>query len=496
MEYLNERGAVSTSEVYAAADDLVLFCELGNVARAKALLESGVSAAVEGKMRGMPLVSALSTDPVKYEMVKILLENGADPNLNDRSGQNALISFFYNVFSPKIDEFNEKFMGERNWLEQAGIYAKPDYVGIKKQFAEGSFDTGLNEDFFKIIELLKKAGADFSVCDKSGNNILHLAAMGGAGIKVIKMLSENGVDMNAKTPAGYKPVDFILIGKSSSDELQGSLKELAIDLSDNTAENIDLAYKLIRHGLFAVEVFDLVGSAAAGLVNQSGRTFFHAAAGNPAIDNAALASIFSRGYRINAQDTHGQTPFMAAILADNGRNGRVKWMLERNPDLMATDCEGRIILHYFAMNEQAEIPEKLENIDRLVDSRNSDGETPLMTAAKNGQVGAIYRLVRAGAEIMIEDHDKKTALDHDSNGSIFKCCLNDYRHPRSSGNEAVKDLTVFQYFQLRCMPKAEAAGSDVSRETTEFAGKISSYIKRHELQKYVDESFAEKPLQN
>lgn len=494
MEYLNERGAVSASTLHASADDLALFAARGNIDRVRALIESGSHPDLTGKTRGLPLHQALRAETVNHEMVKLLLEKGANPNLTDETGDNALLLFFKSVFSTKIDEYYEKFMGARDAFAEIGIDIKPDYKGIKPQYGKRSYGFGFNENFLEIMDLMKKAKADFSAADKYGNNILHLAAMGGASLKAIKALNETGADMRQQNRSGYTPVELLLIRSESLEELQKNLGELGIELSDNSAENIDLTYKLIGNGLFGPEVFAMAGPNAGGLVNKDGRSFFHAAAGNPAIDNDAVGSIFSKGFLMNAEDTYGQTPFMAGILADDGKNGRVKWLLERGVDLTKADKDSRNILHYFAMNDRAAFPENEEIISKLINTQNYLGETPLITALKHDQPGAVSRLIRAGATILLKDNKKKTALDYDQNGTIFSFCYKDFKEGQQAGIEAFKNLTPFQYFQLRCVPKAEELGG--AEGMLEFVREIQAYIDRHKLQKFVDESLAEKPIQD
>jgi len=60
---------------------------------------------------------------------------------------------------------------------------------------------------------------------------------------------------------------------------------------------------------------------------------------------------------------------------------------------------------YYALEDKT--PDELE---KLVNARNENGETPLIVASKNGHEGAVRHLLQKGADINAKDHDDNTSL--------------------------------------------------------------------------------------
>ena len=119
----------------------------------------------------------------------------------------------------------------------------------------------------------------------------------------------------------------------------------------------------------------------------------------------------------NYQDTNGQTPLMKAVLY--GHLDVVKLLLQHDADPNIKDYGGRTALSYIfgyhdrsALRKYNIILQLLLNIGIEVNIRGYNGNTPLMSAVRQGNIIGIELLLRHGANPFIEDDWGDTAYDY------------------------------------------------------------------------------------
>ncbi|XP_048242937.1 serine/threonine-protein phosphatase 6 regulatory ankyrin repeat subunit C-like [Haliotis rufescens] len=135
-----------------------------------------------GRKKKTPVIVA--AEQGSRVMVHLLVSEGADVSLVDRASHNILhlacqtgnVEVVKYVLSQDLVDINSR-----------GWYSK---TPVMLAAWEGHRD---------VVELLVNNGADVSLVDKGGNNILHYAC-DEAYLEVVKyVLSQNGVDINART---------------------------------------------------------------------------------------------------------------------------------------------------------------------------------------------------------------------------------------------------------------------------------------------------------
>ncbi|XP_048242839.1 histone-lysine N-methyltransferase EHMT2-like [Haliotis rufescens] len=123
----------------------------------------------------------------RSEVVKHLVRKGADVSLKDDNGNNTLhlacvtgnVETVKCVLSPKVVDINSRGEGSVTPVMEAARWRHRE-----------------------VVEFLVSEGADVSLVDVAGNNILHWACRGGDVETVEFVLSLNKVDMNAKNRSG------------------------------------------------------------------------------------------------------------------------------------------------------------------------------------------------------------------------------------------------------------------------------------------------------
>lgn len=107
--------------------------------------------------------------------------------------------------------------------------------------------------------------------------------------------------------------------------------------------------------------------------------------------------LISRGANVNAQQEEGWTALMYA--SKGAVNYRLNWQTGRRE--MAENYE----------SEGVQVIDLLCDAGADIDMINNDGDTALMLAAMNGEVGTARALLRHHARVDIKDHNGNTALD-------------------------------------------------------------------------------------
>lgn len=97
--------------------------------------------------------------------------------------------------------------------------------------------------------------------------------------------------------------------------------------------------------------------------------------------------------------------------ASMGNLDDVRWALKDHPDLVnSRNSEGDTPLHWAAGGDQPEIAELLLTNKADVNARNNNGYTPLHSAAENGATDVAELLLTNGADINARDKEGETPL--------------------------------------------------------------------------------------
>ena len=177
-----------------------------------------------------PLIHACRTG--RYENVKLLLENGADPLLKPRPGQCLAIHFAcvkdtennLKILKLLLDKnpelINATGSGRKSPLHFAVLYNCPKIVEflVKKgakinktdKYTRTPLLLSCKYGYCQITKYLIECGANFNKCDNSQNSPLHYACAFG-NLECIKILLDSGADMNCLNMWRYLPIEIALL---------------------------------------------------------------------------------------------------------------------------------------------------------------------------------------------------------------------------------------------------------------------------------------------
>jgi|GEM_PF-5990758 len=221
--------------------------------------------------------------------------------------------------------------------------------------------------------------------DAAGLSSLNL----GSKTARVQYLIDHGLDRDVVDRYDDSLLDYCVGGEGSDDEVRMLVARgdrlthppsLMNSLSTMSAEHVQL---LLQAGASATESL------------SSGYTLLHAAAKSGS-DGDVIRTLVKDGAKIDATDSHKETPLMAAYEGGGKSAGA---LLEAGADASLADDRGRTALHYAAEYASvADIKLLLDHHPNL-EAEDSDGETPIFYAAKRTDTGPAQALKDAGASV-------------------------------------------------------------------------------------------------
>ncbi|MDR1485491.1 MAG: ankyrin repeat domain-containing protein [Planctomycetaceae bacterium] len=426
---------------------------------------------------GSPLVDAISAK--NFPAVKLLVEAGID--VNSRYSQDRF-PLFAAIESPyKTTEILQYLLDNSAEIEpDGGFYRSP----LLKAVALGNFD---------FVKFLVDRGANVTITEYYGDNILHHAAYYEPTLEIIKLLVEKGADVKAKNHDGRTPLYNFLITPQTDEKLK--IIKYLIDKGENINErNYDgmlpiqtlvdsglwrtnhatLKY-LITNGekvdwskdseihanpisaaaqrnlaTFEVVKYFVENGASLSDVDQEGQTPLHRVVQQKDADPVTVLYMVAKGAKVDAKDYQHYEPLhlaftqsggigIAKILIENGANlnSRCKWS-EQTPfhHAVASPYTNLDDLHY--------LYRKSANIN----ATDSSNQTAVHFAAKsNNDVNVIKYLIGTGGNVKAVDKKNQTPL-----------------HLAAANN---KNLDILKYLIEK--DSASVNAKDTSGETPLFA---------------------------
>jgi ankyrin repeat protein/beta-lactamase regulating signal transducer with metallopeptidase domain len=393
----------------AATHGMMDAIKAGNAAKVTELLQQGADANATDGSGESALQAALQGDHV--EIAKALLEKGSDPNASSAEGNPFVFA---------------RSAGAVRLLVQHGANLRPkledDATLIERVASNGSGDNPA------VIDELIKEGAPF---DPKSDGVSALARAAARNqVPTMKMLVDHGVDPNAyatdprmlTTPlrnAVGEPssdaVKFLLErGANPSGSPRDQITPLAMAIQQGRPENEALLRKAGAH-----DVSDLAAAAAYGQVDKvsellekganvdagdnMGETPLCYAIRRGQVETARV--LVAHGANINKFDSRGLSPwgellFMADFFKENPELEQYNWnvspqeaqvRLAALQQLFAKDSvgpdyrdgKGRTVLHLMAMAGNTMVMFFADNKEHPADPniQDNDGNTPLLLAA-------------------------------------------------------------------------------------------------------------------
>ena len=345
----------------------------------------------------------------KLRAVKWFLERGATVACEEKRGWNTLhhaaqggdtdIISLIHTHLPNIDSKTRegdtplmlaalcgKLYAVKWFLEKGATVACENDVGWNTlHYAAQAGDTD-------IISLIHTHLPNIESKTGNGYTPLMVAAFRGE-LLAVKWFLEKGATVACKDSRGWSMLHHAARGGDT--DIISLIHTHLPNIDSKTGECITLLMVATLWGkLHAVKWFLEKGATVACECNRGWNTLHCAAKGG---DTDIISLIHTHLPNIDSKTGEGDTPLMLA--ASCGKLHAVKWFLEKGATVACENNEGWNTLHYAAQGGDTDIISLIHTHLPNIESKTSNGFTPLMVAAFRGKLHAVKWFLEKGATV-------------------------------------------------------------------------------------------------
>ena len=310
------------------------------------------------------------------DIVKLLLENGADPNIQSNLGFTALI---YASCIGGIDCV--RMLLDHN----ADINLKKYSSGSSALFFASY--TG-NMKLVKI--LLKQKDVNTNIQRNDGATPLYIASQNGH-LEIVERLLKKKVNPNSPRETGATPL-YIASQNGHLEIVERLLQEDANPNTPNETGATPLFIASQKGHLKIVERL-LEENADPNMPHETGATPLYIASQNDHLE--IVERLLKENANPNAPRDNGATPLY--IASQNGHLEIVERLLKENANPNTPCDDGATPLYIASQNGHLEIVERLLKEKVNPNTSCDDGSTPLYIASQNGHLEIVERLLEKNA---------------------------------------------------------------------------------------------------
>ena len=338
-----------------------------------------------------PLMIAILADD--WDLVRELLNDGA--NIMAGHIENALDI-------AKIVESEKKLL--EVMLEQGAD------LNMQSRYGETALIRAARFGRIEIVRYLVEHGADLSVQDKSDNTALMWATHN-RQTGIVKYLVEQGAEVNAQTESGwtalmraarngYTGIVKYLVEQGAEVNIQNRYGGTALERAAGEG-HIDIVRYLVEQG------------ADVNVQDEWGTTALTQAVQKKHMD--IVRYLIEQGADVNIRVEWETTALIYA--AQGGNIDIVRLLVEQGADLNAQNKDGKTALLEAARGTYRDIVGYIDIVKYLVEqgadlnAQDKYGNTALLWAAREEHIDIVKYLVEQGADITIQNRYGKTILD-------------------------------------------------------------------------------------
>ena len=333
-----------------------------------------------------PLHYACKMIKPNFEIIKLLIENGANVNAVNKNNNSILHSLF-NCYKLYCNKEKVRYDIIKYILQQ---HILPETLNIfnKKNQHILMHECRQIESNNEIIKLLLDKGIDVNCKDKDGNTPLIIACNKGwcsyvCHTDTVKILLEKNVNINEKNNEGYNALFYAIFNYNAK-----TLKLLLnhkVDMNNcDNKNNTALMVACIYDRYNAAEILS---------------------------EYCTVEDVNHENYGEGREDGH--TPL--TIACRNNSKHIVFLLLRKGANVNYKCKEDVTAIHYACMYDHVIMVEILLNHGANANHKSQCNITPLMVACSLGHVEVVKLLLRCdnvGVNIYDTDYRNKTAYDH------------------------------------------------------------------------------------
>ncbi|GJQ69651.1 hypothetical protein Trydic_g15931, partial [Trypoxylus dichotomus] len=398
----------------SATDDIV-----------KLLLEQGASINLQDR-DGETVLHKASFGP-RVDIITLLLENGIDANYLYKAGYPSLQAIprgigpgLFEIFRKRQIRENIQCMG-REMLPERVFKKRGDIIMLllKKQRRKELFVLRTIAHHFEsdnLVNLLLQRGANENLPNVRGQTAIY-SALYGRRSDTVKLLLHKGAYVNVQDERGYSPLHVaahttnvsvvkLLLDKEASVNVQSIDGETALQLS---VRGIWVDYIML--------LLEKVSEASEDSDTVMRRTWVDE---NKLLENISQVNTLEDDERIvrllleicaDIRIPYEDAKTVVYNAVCQKRVDTVTLLLENGADTNLQDRHGSTPIHIATQRKEENIIRLLLENGANVNHQNANGEAPLHMAVNEGRIGVIRLLLQNGADVNMQDKHGHTPLD-------------------------------------------------------------------------------------
>jgi ankyrin repeat protein len=425
-----------TTSTFAQSNDQKLIEESQKENSDLTLIKSLISKGVDKNTINKAL--RISANKAEYELVKLFLENGANPNSENEIG--VLPFFIWLGLDKAIEKNYQGKKGDAHYLlyklaaeeilkGQKTQALNSDGEDLNKKFLDAAKNVTekeakdrleeIRQDYFGTIELLIKHKANINVrmpASHKNKTILRYTIEENQTNTALALIN-GGADPNYMDDWKLSPL-YLAIDADNyyvSEALIKNGANVNYRKDKDTYTPFELALKKgnIKIALQCIEN----GANIKAVSEKNEHTPMSYACRNGQIE--IVKTLFNKGVSINSAIKDNNTPLhYACMKTDNSE--LIEFLLSKGANGMAKDSEGTTPFHYAAVSANTKDLKLLIQKGANIEAKNNEGITPLHMAAKFGSINNLTYLLSLGADLDAKNNEGKSAYDLAKNAETKK----------------------------------------------------------------------------
>ncbi|WPX40435.1 ankyrin repeat domain-containing protein [Akkermansia sp. N21116] len=437
IRYLVNHGASVDIRDQSQKTPLRIAARKGSLAAVTELVNAKADLNATDKQGRTPLMGAAWMG--HKNIVDLLLKQGAKIDDKDKIGQTALA---WAAEGGKLDIVVQLIQAgaqvDNTWGRRSPItlaYGNKHMVIVAKllkanpnvESSTNILQIAINETDLPLARLAIEHGA--TVNDK-----LWSLALNNGHPELVELMMQHGANPVREVQSFYgtpPPID-IVIKSGNLDTVKMLLRKGAVFTADSlsaaiSSDSKDIAQIIIDKGISPTSIKQdkllkmTIRHATAGLAELLIKNGLELDTRNHSQETPLMLAIYEgrtslvklfleQGAKADDVDNNGLTPLM--IAAYKGNKDIYDLVRKASKNLSAKDQKGRSVLRWAAKGRNIDIVRDAIIIPRVsVNEKDTvDGETPLMSAANNGNADIVKLLLDNGANVNIKGNNGETAL--------------------------------------------------------------------------------------
>ena len=357
---------------------LIVASKYGHTNAVNVLLQYGANVALTDKSGRTALHFAAGSSDNSCEILRCLIENGADIDKGRNDNQTPLM-----IAAQKGHVSVATFLIEH---------------GANVDLQDENGNTALHHTLYgsdvscEILSCLTGSGADVNGVNKVKHTPLMIAAKRGH-LNALTLLIKHGAhDVDLQDSDGYTALHYAVYSSDISCEILSCLIGIGADVNARTNNGVTPLMIAAEEGHINAVTSLVKCGANVHLHDKDGQRALHHAMQSPQASICeVLSCLIKNGADVNAHTFHNETPLMLA--SRDGHVNVVTFLIKHGADVDLQDKDGDTALHYAASSSLPEIVETLLNLGAS-HMCNHQGLTPLHQACISANIAVVEYLIQ------------------------------------------------------------------------------------------------------